>query len=220
MRCAFVATSIAEYFRNKNKDVLLSMDSLTRFAMAQREIGLAAGEPPTTKGYPPSVFALLPNLLERAGTHEGEGSITGFYTVLVEGDDANDPIADSIRAIVDGHIFLKREIAEKGTFPAVDLLASTSRVMVNVANANHLKLSQILRNTLATYREAEDLINIGAYVQGSNPEIDYAILKNPLIQEFIRQDMNEQTDLKECQTRLEEIFGDRLENESKDENIP
>ena len=218
MRCAFVATSIAEYFRNKNKDVLLSMDSLTRFAMAQREIGLAAGEPPTTKGYPPSVFALLPNLLERAGTHEGEGSITGFYTVLVEGDDSNDPIADSIRAIVDGHIFLKREIAEKGTFPAVDLLASTSRVMVNVANEKHLKLTQILRHTLATYREAEDLINIGAYVQGSNPDIDYAILKNPLIQEFIQQDMNEQTDLKECQKRLEEIFGDRLENESNVEN--
>jgi len=218
MRCAFVATSIAEYFRNKNKDVLLSMDSLTRFAMAQREIGLAAGEPPTTKGYPPSVFALLPNLLERAGTHEGEGSITGFYTVLVEGDDANDPIADSIRAIVDGHIFLKREIAEKGTFPAVDLLASTSRVMVNVANEKHLKLTQLLRHTLATYREAEDLINIGAYVQGSNPDIDYAILKNPLIQEFIQQDMNEQTDLKVCQTRLEEIFGDRLENENSVDN--
>ena len=219
MRGAFVATSIAEYFRNKRKDVLLSMDSLTRFAMAQREIGLAAGEPPTTKGYPPSVFALLPGLLERAGTHEGKGSITGFYTVLVEGDDANDPIADAIRAIVDGHIVLSREIAEKGTFPAVDLLASTSRVMVNVVGEKHLNLSQILRRTLATYREAEDLINIGAYVQGSNPEIDYAITKNPLIQEFIRQSMNEYTDLKECEDRLENIFGDRMENDTSAEEV-
>jgi len=219
MRGAFVATSIAEYFRNQSRDVLLSMDSLTRFAMAQREIGLAAGEPPTTKGYPPSVFALLPNLLERAGTHEGDGSITGFYTVLVEGDDSNDPIADAIRAIVDGHIFLKREIAEKGTFPAVDLLASTSRVMVNVASETSLQLSQIMRRTLATYREAEDLINIGAYVQGSNSEIDYAITKYPLIQEFIRQGINESTDLKECEDRLKQIFGDRLENETNSEEI-
>ena len=214
MRGAYVATSIAEHFRSQGKDVLLSMDSLTRFAMAQREIGLAAGEPPTTKGYPPSVFALLPGLLERAGTHEGPGSITGFYTVLVEGDDASDPIADAIRAIVDGHIYLSREIAEKGTFPAVDLLSSTSRVMVNVVGENHLKLNQILRRTLATYREAEDLINIGAYVQGSNPEIDYAITKYPLIQEFIQQGMNEHTALKECEDRLQQIFGDKMENQN------
>jgi len=214
MRGAFVATSIAEYFRSQGKDVLLSMDSLTRFAMAQREIGLAAGEPPTTKGYPPSVFALLPRLLERAGTHDGAGSITGFYTVLVEGDDASDPIADSIRAIVDGHIYLSRNIAEKGIFPAVDILASTSRVMVNVVDATHLRLSQILRRTLATYREAEDLINIGAYVQGSNPEIDYAITKNPFIQEFIQQSMNEHTDLEECENRLKQIFGDSIGDET------
>tara|TARA_Y100001970_G_scaffold261808_1_gene345302 strand:- start:777 stop:1868 length:1092 start_codon:yes stop_codon:yes gene_type:complete len=219
MRGAFVATSIAEYFRNQSKDVLLSMDSLTRFAMAQREIGLAAGEPPTTKGYPPSVFALLPSLLERAGTHDGEGSITGFYTVLVEGDDSNDPIADAIRAIVDGHIFLKREIAEKGIFPAVDLLASTSRVMVNVSDKKHLKLSQIFRQTLSTYREAEDLINIGAYVQGSNADIDYAITKNPLIQKFIQQDMNDNTDLKQCVEQLKQIFGDRLDDETIPEDI-
>ena len=218
MRGAYVATSIAEYFRSEGKDVLLSMDSLTRFAMAQREIGLAAGEPPTTKGFPPSVFALLPGLLERTGTHEGAGSITGFYTVLVEGDDANDPIADAIRAIVDGHIYLSRDIAEKGLFPAIDLLASTSRVMVDVVDQKHLDLNLIMRRTLATYREAEDLINIGAYVQGSNPEIDYAITKNPLIQEFVQQGMNEQTSLNECEERLQQIFGDRLEEKAVEED--
>ena len=219
MRGAYVATSIAEYFRSEGKDVLLSMDSLTRFAMAQREIGLAAGEPPTTKGFPPSVFALLPGLLERTGTHDGTGSITGFYTVLVEGDDANDPIADAIRAIVDGHIYLSRDIAEKGLFPAIDLLASTSRVMVDVVDQKHLDLNLIMRRTLATYREAEDLINIGAYVQGSNPEIDYAITKNPLIQEFIQQGMNEQTPLNECIDRLQQILGDSLEEKAVEDNI-
>ena len=219
MRGAYVATSIAEYFRSEGKDVLLSMDSLTRFAMAQREIGLAAGEPPTTKGFPPSVFALLPGLLERTGTHEGTGSITGFYTVLVEGDDANDPIADAIRAIVDGHIYLSRDIAEKGLFPAIDLLASTSRVMVDVVDQKHLDLNLIMRRTLATYREAEDLINIGAYVQGSNPEIDYAITKNPLIKEFIQQGMNEQTPLNECIERLQQILGDSLEEKAVEDNI-
>jgi len=218
MRGAYMATSIAEYFRSEEKDVLLSMDSLTRFAMAQREIGLAAGEPPTTKGFPPSVFALLPGLLERTGTHEGAGSITGFYTVLVEGDDANDPIADAIRAIVDGHIYLSRDIAEKGIFPAIDLLASTSRVMVDVVDQKHLDLNLIMRRTLATYREAEDLINIGAYVQGSNPEIDYAITKNPLIQEFVQQSMNERTSLNECEERLQQIFGDRLKDKIIEED--
>ncbi len=220
MRGAYVATSIAEYYRSKGKDVLLSMDSLTRFAMAQREIGLAAGEPPTTKGFPPSVFALLPGLLERTGTHEGAGSITGFYTVLVEGDDANDPIADAIRAIVDGHIYLSREISEKGLFPAIDLLASTSRVMVDVVDQEHLDLNLIMRRTLSTYREAEDLINIGAYVQGSNPEIDYAITKNPLIKEFIQQGMNEQTSLNECVEKLKQILGDRLEEKAVEEDSP
>ena len=218
MRGAYVATSIAEHFRNEGKDVLLSMDSLTRFAMAQREIGLAAGEPPTTKGYPPSVFALLPGLLERTGTHEGPGSITGFYTVLVEGDEASDPIADAIRAIVDGHIYLSREIAEKGTYPAIDLLSSTSRVMVDVVDEKHLKLNQIMRSTLATYRDAEDLINIGAYVQGSNPEIDYAITKKPLIQEFVQQGMSEHTALMECEEYLQQIFGDKLEANTPEED--
>lgn len=211
MRCAFVSTAIAEYFRGQDKDVLLSMDSITRFAMAQREIGLSAGEPPTTKGYPPSVFAMLPALLERAGTYEGKGSITGFYTVLVEGDDITDPIADAIRAIVDGHIILSRDLAAKGSYPAVDLLNSASRVMVDVVSDRQFQLSQIFRRTLATYREAEDLINIGAYVQGSNPDIDYALSKYPLMQQFVQQGMKERTSLRDCEAQLDQIFGDATE---------
>jgi len=210
MRCAFVATTIAEYFRAKGMDVLLTMDSLTRFAMAQREIGLAAGEPPTTKGYPPSVFALLPQLLERAGTHASAGSITAFYTVLVEGDDTNDPIADAIRAIVDGHIVLDRDIAAKGIYPSIDILVSASRVMVDVVSEQHGKLSQLLRSTLATYRDAEDLVNIGAYVRGSNPDIDYALQKYPLILSFVKQGIYERTPFVECETQLMQIFADRL----------
>ena len=212
MRCAFVSTAISEYFRNQGKDVLLAMDSITRFAMAQREIGLSAGEPPTTKGYPPSVFAMLPSLLERAGTHEGKGSITGFYTVLVEGDDVNDPIADAIRAIVDGHIILSRDLAARGTYPAVDVLTSASRVMVDVVTERQFELSQIFRRTQATYREAGDLINIGAYVQGSNPEIDYALSKNPLMHQFVMQGMKENTSLRDCEAQLEQIFGDSVES--------
>ena len=210
MRGAYTATAIAEYFRNQGSDVLLTMDSLTRFAMAQREIGLAAGEPPTTKGYPPSVFAMLPGLLERAGTGEGAGSITGFYTVLVEGDDTNDPIADAIRAIVDGHIVLDRAIAAKGHYPAIDISVSASRVMVDVVSENHKALAQALRATLATYSDAEDLINIGAYVQGSNPEIDYAVSKYPLIRQFLQQLLNEQASLKESEALLHHIFSDRV----------
>ncbi len=210
MRGAYVATAIAEYFRGEGLDVLLSMDSLTRFAMAQREIGLAAGEPPTTKGYPPSVFALLPSLLERAGTHQGPGSITGFYTVLVEGDDTNDPIGDAVRSIVDGHIVLSRDLAAKGIYPAIDLLVSSSRVMVDVVPRSFRQLSQIFRRTLATYREAEDLINIGAYVQGSNPEIDYSLSKHSMIMDFLNQDMEEQTSLAECEARMQHMFGDRM----------
>ncbi len=211
MRCAFVSTAIAEYFRAQDKDVLLSMDSITRFAMAQREIGLSVGEPPTTKGYPPSVFAMLPALLERAGTYEGKGSITGFYTVLVEGDDTTDPIADAIRAIVDGHIILSRDLAAKGAYPAIDLLNSASRVMVDVVSDRQFQLSQIFRRTLATYREAEDLINIGAYVQGSNPDIDYALSKYSLMQQFVQQGMKEHTSLRDCEAQLEQIFGDAAE---------
>ena len=211
LRGAFVATAIAEFFRTQGKDVLLTMDSLTRFAMAQREIGLAAGEPPTTKGYPPSVFAMMPNLLERAGTQGERGSITGFYTVLVEGDDANDPIGDAARAIVDGHIVLSRDLAAKGTYPAIDLLLSASRVMPEVTSELHQKMAQLFRGTLATYREAEDLINIGAYVRGSNPEIDYAIQKYPMMLEFMRQGMRENTPFEECISQLQNIFGDRLQ---------
>ena len=211
LRGAFVATAIAEFFRAQGKDVLLTMDSLTRFAMAQREIGLAAGEPPTTKGYPPSVFAMMPNLLERAGTQGERGSITGFYTVLVEGDDANDPIGDAARAIVDGHIVLSRDLAAKGTYPAIDLLLSASRVMPEVTSELHQKMAQLFRGTLATYREAEDLINIGAYVRGSNPEIDYAIQKYPMMLEFVRQGMRENTPFEECISQLQNIFGDRLQ---------
>ncbi|MBF0276237.1 MAG: FliI/YscN family ATPase [SAR324 cluster bacterium] len=210
MRGAFVATAIAEYFCSKGKSVLLMMDSVTRFAMAQREVGLAAGEPPTTKGYPPSVFAMLPKLLERAGTSSTEGTITGFYTVLVEGDDANDPIADSIRAIVDGHIVLSRELATRGHYPAIDIAASASRVMVDVASITHQSLALTLRRTLATYREAEDLINIGAYVQGSNTEIDYALSKYQDIQSFLRQDINERSTLLEAEAALQQIFSDSI----------
>lgn len=210
LRGAFVATAIAEYFRGKGNDVLLMMDSLTRFAMAQREIGLAAGEPPTTKGYPPSVFSLLPRLLERAGTAEGNGSITGFYTVLVEGDDTNDPIADAIRAIVDGHIVLSRDIAAKGHYPSIDISQSASRVMVDVTSKTHQKLAQALKSTLATYRDAEDLINIGAYVRGSNPEIDYALSKYSAINEFLRQGIYDRASLVESEAGLQRIFGDRM----------
>ncbi|MGK5090620.1 FliI/YscN family ATPase [Deltaproteobacteria bacterium TL4] len=208
MRGAFVATAIAEYFRNQGLDVLLTMDSLTRFAMSQREIGLAAGEPPATKGYPPSVFSLLPLLLERAGTASDQGSITGFYTVLVEGDDMNDPIGDAVRAIVDGHIVLSRDLAARGHYPAIDILTSASRVMSDVVSESHLRYSHLLRQTLSTYREAEDLINIGAYVRGSNPDIDYALRKHKALLEFLRQNMTESTPFMECEARLQQIFQD------------
>lgn len=210
LRGAFVATAISEYFCSKGLSVLMMMDSATRFAMAQREVGLAAGEPPTTKGYPPSVFAMLPKLLERAGTTSSEGSITAFYTVLVEGDDTNDPIADSIRSIVDGHIVLSRDIAAKGHYPAIDISLSASRVMVDVTSRRHQQLAQLLRRTLATYQEAEDLINIGAYVKGSNPEIDYALTKYPEILQFLQQSMEERSTLAESEVGLQQIFGDRL----------
>src|SRR5262249_26367393 len=165
IRAALVATAIAEYFKDQGKDVLLVMDSITRFAMAQREVGLSAGEPPTSKGYTPSVFALLPKLLERAGNFRGKGSITGFYTVLVEGDDLNDPIADSVRAILDGHIVLSRELAGRNHYPAIDVLGSVSRLFGDLADERHRASAARLRELLATYRKAEDLINIGAYVK-------------------------------------------------------
>lgn len=190
-RAAFVATTIAEYFCQSGNDVLLIMDSVTRFAMAQREIGLNVGEPPATKGYTPSAFALLPKLLERAGNFENKGSITGLYTVLVEGDDLNDPIGDSVRAIVDGHVVLSRGLAHRGHFPAIDILQSTSRVMRNVTDESHYRQAHFVREMMSIYKEAEDLINIGAYKTGSNPKIDLAIKMAPSIERLLRQDVTE-----------------------------
>jgi flagellum-specific ATP synthase len=176
MKAAYVATTIAEYFRDRNNDVLLMMDSITRFAMANREISLSAGEPPGQKGYTPSVFARLPKLMERAGTKAGAGSITGVYTVLVEGGDMDEPIADAVRAIADGHIILSRELASRNQFPAIDVLSSLSRVMSKVASKEHRIVSSHLRDLLAAYKANEDLINVGAYAKGSNPKVDKALL--------------------------------------------
>ncbi len=202
MRGAFVATTIAEYFCAQGKNVLLLMDSVTRFAMAMREVGLAIGEPPTTKGYTPSVFATLPKLLERAGSFKGKGSITGLYTVLVEGDDMNEPIADAVRSILDGHIVLSRDLAARNHYPSIDILNSNSRVMRDIVSPEHIQLSGRVREVMATYKEAEDLINIGAYVEGSNGKIDYAISQIEAINEFLRQGMNDAVDL---DTTLEEL---------------
>ena len=193
-RGAFLAMTIAEYFRDRNLQVLFMMDSLTRLAMAQREIGLAIGEPPTTKGYTPSVFALLPKFLERAGTSAGGGSITGLYTVLVEGDDMNDPIPDTARSILDGHIVLSRALAAQNQYPAIDLLNSISRVMIDVVDPGHWEASRRLAQMVATYRNAEDLIHIGAYKAGSSAEIDQSIAKWGLIQSYFRQKIHERVD--------------------------
>lgn len=191
MRAPLLATAIAEYFRDEGKDVLLMMDSITRYAMAQREIGLAIGEPPATKGYPPSVFAHLPKLLERAGTSDGKGTITGFYTILAEGDDVNDPVADAARSILDGHIVLTRDLATQGHFPAIDVLQSISRVMNDIVGAEHRQFAQKARAVLATYKKAYDLISIGAYKAGSDPKIDHAIKVIDRVNEFLRQDVTE-----------------------------
>lgn len=207
MRGAFTATTISEYFCGTGAHVLLMMDSVTRFAMAQREIGLSAGEPPASKGYTPSVFALLPKMLERAGAFENQGSITGLYTVLVEGDDMDDPIADSVRSIVDGHIVLDRGLAQRGHFPAIDVLQSTSRVMRNVVNSDHVRLARAMRENMSIYREAEDLINIGAYKAGANPEIDQAIQLHQHITQFLRQDVDEHTNLDESLRMMAAILG-------------
>ncbi|HEX9024813.1 MAG TPA: flagellum-specific ATP synthase FliI, partial [Geobacteraceae bacterium] len=205
MRGAYIATTIAEYFQAQGKKVLLMMDSATRFAMAMREVGLAIGEPPTTKGYTPSVFAALPRLLERSGNFL-RGSITGLYTVLVEGDDFNEPISDAMRSILDGHIVLSRDLAAKAIYPAIDILASTSRVMGNVTDKAHQRLAGKFRETLAVYRQAEDLINIGAYKPGSNPKIDYAMSKVDEIVAFQRQDIDDAWDVQATVEMLRQIF--------------
>lgn len=207
MRGAFVAVTIAEYFSSLGKNVLFIMDSVTRFAMAQREVGLNAGEPPASKGYTPSVFALLPKLLERVGTFEDQGSITGLFSVLVEGDDMDDPIADAVRSIVDGHIVLDRSLAQKGHFPAVDVLQSTSRLMRNIVSQEHHRIAGLLRENIAVYREAEDLINIGAYREGSNPRIDRAIQLHNEIDAFLKQDVSDRTSLEESLNRMKRIIG-------------
>jgi flagellum-specific ATP synthase len=187
MRAAYAATALAEYFRDQGRNVLLMMDSLTRFAMAQREVGLAAGEPPTAKGYPPSVFALLPTLLERAGNVRGRGSITALYTVLVEGDDTSEPIADNVRAILDGHVVLNRELAARNHYPAIDILQSVSRTMPDVTSVEHRMKSGRVRDWMATIKENEDLISVGAYVPGTNTRIDEAFSKRDAIDAFLRQ---------------------------------
>ena len=206
-KAAKTATAIAEYFRDKGKDVLLMMDSLTRFSMAQREIGLASGEPPVTRGYPPSVYSEMPKLLERAGM-SSVGSITGLYTVLVDGDDFNEPITDTARSILDGHIMLSRKLGHKNHYPAIDVLQSISRVMSQIATREHKSVAGKLKNVLATYNEAEDFINIGAYKSGSNKNIDYAIEKIDKVNEFLLQGVDEKFNFEEELAMLNAIFED------------
>ncbi len=203
-RAAFTATAIAEYFRDQGRDVLLMMDSLTRLAMAQREIGLSAGEPPSARGYTPSVFALMPRLLERAG-NSATGSITALYTVLVDADDMNDPIADTARAILDGHLVLSRALTQRGHYPPIDVLSSLSRVMPNIVPEAHLQAANRLRELLAAYRDAEDLIMIGAYQQGANPLVDSAIQRMDAIQRFLRQAIDERADFEQTVAQLLEL---------------
>ena len=205
MKGALIATSIAEYFRDQGKNVLFLMDSLTRFSMAQREVGLAVGEPPVTRGYTPSVFAALPKLLERTGNSE-KGSITGLYTVLVDGDDLNEPITDTVRGILDGHIVLSRKLANRNHYPAIDVLSSISRVMPNLVEGEHNELASRLKNILAVYKEAEDLINIGAYVKGSNSEIDYSIEIIDKANDFLRQSTNEKFDYLSAVEQIKKIL--------------
>jgi len=204
---ALLATSIAEYFRDQGKDVLLLMDSLTRYAQAYREIALAIDEPPATKGYPPSVFARLPQLVERAGNaDEGGGSITAFYTVLAEGDDTNDPIADAARGVLDGHIVLSRELAESGHYPAIDIEASISRVMADIVEPVHQQKARRLKQLYSIYQQNKDLISVGAYQPGSDPRIDYAIAKNNEILAFLQQDMNEAVDISRSLAELNQLI--------------
>jgi flagellum-specific ATP synthase len=204
-KAAMTATAIAEYFRDQGKDVLLMMDSLTRFSMAQREIGLASGEPPVTRGYPPSVYSEMPKLLERAGRNE-TGSITGLYTVLVDGDDFNEPITDTARSILDGHIMLDRKLAHKNHYPAIDILQSISRCMSQIAEREHKQAAGKLKNVLATYNDAEDLINIGAYKKGSNPNIDYAMEKIDQVNAYLMQQTDEKIEFEDEIQSLKDLF--------------
>jgi flagellum-specific ATP synthase len=206
IRGAHLATTLAEYFRDKGLDVILMMDSITRFAMSLREIGLAAGEPPSAKGYTPSVFTQIPKLLERTGTVEKKGSITGIYNVLVEGDDMSEPITDAVRSIVDGHIVLSRTLANRGHYPAIDVLKSISRVMKNLVDQDHIDFAKRIVNVLATYKEAEDLINIGAYVDGSDPQIDLAKTMIGNINTFLQQDIYQKITYKESVAQLKSLF--------------
>jgi flagellum-specific ATP synthase len=207
MRAAYVATAISEYFRDQGgKDVLLMIDSLTRFAMAQREIGLSVGEPPTTKGYTPSVFSLLPKLLERGGNLEDGGSITGLYTILVEGDDFNEPISDTARSILDGHILLSRDLANKNHYPAIDILNSKSRLMIDVIDKKHHHNAGEILNLMSVYKKAEDMINIGAYVKGSNQEIDRSISMIDRINDFLCQDIDMKITLPESVQELDSLL--------------
>ncbi len=204
IKAAFVATTIAEYFRDQGKDVLFMLDSVTRIAMAQREVGLAIGEPPATRGYTPSVFALMPKLLERTGT-SNKGTITGLYTVLVEGDDFNEPVSDTVRSILDGHIMLSRDLAHKNHYPAVDVLQSISRVMPELTSDEHMRAMGDIRNLLSTYNKNADLINIGAYVKGSDPSVDRALDLMEEINNFLKQSLKDQTDYENTIARLTEI---------------
>jgi flagellum-specific ATP synthase len=211
VRAALVATAVAEYFRDRGRDVLLVMDSLTRFALAQREIGLAAGEPPTTRGFPPSVFGMLPRLVERAGRSR-RGSITAFYSVLVEADDANEPISDAVRGLLDGHTWLSRKLASRGHFPAIDVLESISRLMNDVAPESQRNAAVAFRELLAAYRDHEDLISIGAYRRGSNPTVDTAIEVKEALHRFLRQTTDESSTLESAQSRLIELIEKSLES--------
>lgn len=208
IRAALVAATLAEYFRDQGKNVLLMMDSITRFAMAQREVGLAAGEPPSSKGYTPSVFALLPRLVERAGNFISGGSITGFYTVLVEGDDLNDPVADNVRSLLDGHIVLNRELAWRNHYPCIDVLASVSRLMPDLVPADFFDRAGKIREMISTYQRAEDMINIGAYAKGSNPKIDLSLRKIDAINAFLKQRYDECTSADDAMKRVRELTQD------------
>lgn len=222
LRAAFVGTAIAEYFRDQGKDVLLMMDSVTRFALAQREIGLAAGEPPATRGYPPSVFALLPRLLERSGKND-RGTITGFYTVLVEADDANEPISDTVRGILDGHVMLSRKLAHQAHWPAIDVLGSISRSMPDVVSREHRRAADNLKQLMAAYQQSEDLISIGAYQPGSNPLVDEAMRLKDEIRRFVQQDMHEHVHFPQVQELLLHLASQRQDNSRipmSGENLP